>query len=184
MSLAFRPKIWQNYLSRYESDLVKVICQAWFSWMGRCAVGVSWASTGQPRGVSSVLGFLCMYVCRLHDNANHHVLQCSCSLPFQCELYHYSNMPIDISKISGNASPEIKRVVGNPVFLRRPPSPVPAFGEIISQRIQITEISIDKKQEEPRKIEARVVCELTVEDDMVNGGGKIHGGCSAFLVDL
>ncbi|KAG5644819.1 hypothetical protein DXG03_007641 [Asterophora parasitica] len=116
---------------------------------------------------------------------------------------------IDIDRISGNAPDDVKAVVADTsVFfvLARNIEGVngPIFGEAITKRLVVTEVSVDKKIEEPSRMEGRVVCELTVEDgeetpslcvndvaygwgestDMVNGGGKIHGGCSAFLIDV
>ncbi|KAF9480158.1 hypothetical protein BDN70DRAFT_877903 [Pholiota conissans] len=94
----------------------------------------------------------------------------------------------DISHIAGNASDEIKQIVGDPGgFLtgrRNPQHNGPIFGEEIQRRLKVTEISIQKKAEEERKLEARYVVEIIVEEDMLNGGGNIHGGCSAFLVDV
>ncbi|KAF8967449.1 HotDog domain-containing protein [Flammula alnicola] len=93
---------------------------------------------------------------------------------------------LDISHIAGNAADEVKQTLGDPVFLNRRPDGVrsPMFGESIQRRMKVTEISINKKAEEERKLEARLVIELDVAEDMLNGGGNIHGGCSAFLVDL
>ncbi|KAJ7916938.1 HotDog domain-containing protein [Mycena leptocephala] len=30
----------------------------------------------------------------------------------------------------------------------------------------------------------KVICELVVTEDMLNGGGTVHGGCSAYLIDM
>ncbi|KAF9458479.1 HotDog domain-containing protein [Collybia nuda] len=93
----------------------------------------------------------------------------------------------NISHISGNASDDIKRMLARPgaLFTRFPPNiRGPIFGQSIQDRLVTTEISVQKKEEEPKKLEGRIVLELTVEDDMVNGGGAVHGGCSAFLIDL
>ncbi|KAG6844358.1 hypothetical protein H0H87_007539 [Tephrocybe sp. NHM501043] len=93
----------------------------------------------------------------------------------------------DISQVAGNAPNDVKAAVADTsmFFARRIDGVTgPIFGEAITKRMIVTEVSIDKKAEEPLKTEGRVVCELTVEEDMVNGGGNIHGGCSAFLVDI
>jgi acyl-coenzyme A thioesterase 13 len=110
----------------------------------------------------------------------------------------------DIAHISGNASEEVKRLLANPgAFFTNLPLDLkgPIFGQSITERLVVTEISVDKKADEPKKLEGRVVCEITVEEgillsyswvlfsframsDMVNGGGSIHGGCSAFLIDV
>ncbi|KAG5724081.1 Acyl-coenzyme A thioesterase 13 [Termitomyces sp. T112] len=94
----------------------------------------------------------------------------------------------DISKIAGNASDQVKTVVSNMSRYYLPRRNVNTtgltFGAHIVKRIQVTEVSVLPKAEEPSKTEGRVVCELTVEEDMLNGGGTIHGGCSAFLIDI
>lgn len=70
----------------------------------------------------------------------------------------------DVSHITGNVSDEVKQAYGNPadVFLRR--GSKPSFGESILKRMVVTEISVEKKVEEPQKLEGRFVCELTIED--------------------
>lgn len=113
----------------------------------------------------------------------------------------------DISHIAGNASDNIKRTIGNPgVYFQNKDFEFPLFGESIQRRMKVVEISLNKKAEEQKKLEARVVVELDVTEgqfiirssrmskkallcfvffsDMLNGGGNIHGGCSAFLVDM
>lgn len=74
----------------------------------------------------------------------------------------------DISPIKGNAPAEIKRVLGNPsAFFRTFRSEdfnQHLFGDAISDRMVCTEISLYKKQEEPKKVEAKVVVEITVEE--------------------
>ncbi|KAG6902210.1 hypothetical protein C0995_003042 [Termitomyces sp. Mi166 len=94
----------------------------------------------------------------------------------------------DISKIAGNVSDHVKTVLSNTsrYYLPAPGVKVtgPIFGASISKRLEVTEASVLQKAEEPSKTEGRVVCELTVEEDMLNGGGNIHGGCSAFLIDI
>ncbi|KAJ6480414.1 hypothetical protein C8R45DRAFT_832196, partial [Mycena sanguinolenta] len=48
----------------------------------------------------------------------------------------------------------------------------------------VTHASVEEKVEEALKREGKVVCELTVTEDMLNGLGTVHGGCSAFLIDI
>jgi len=92
---------------------------------------------------------------------------------------------MDVSHISGNASDEVKKAFSSPAsFLTRPEASGQIFGASIVKKMVVTEISVDKKAEEPRKLECRFVLELTVGSDMVNGAGNIHGGCSAFLIDI
>ncbi|KAF8638094.1 hypothetical protein AX17_002455 [Amanita inopinata Kibby_2008] len=95
----------------------------------------------------------------------------------------------DVSCISGNAPDDVKRFLSNPsfIFLGNIPGQLVGdklFGASIINRMTVTEVTITEKAEEPSKKEGRVVCELVVEEDMLNGGGFIHGGCSALLVDI
>jgi len=90
----------------------------------------------------------------------------------------------DISQIAGNASDDIKRLVGHDFFQKHKGVRSPVFGESIQERMKVVEISLNRKAEEEKKLEARVVVELDVTEDMLNGGGNIHGGCSAYLVDM
>lgn len=74
----------------------------------------------------------------------------------------------DISRIAGNASDEIKQAVGNPkaYFVNHRPHGITSdiFGESIQKRLKVTEISIQKKEEEERKLEARMVYEVDVTE--------------------
>ncbi|KAL4256767.1 thioesterase PaaI family protein [Pleurotus pulmonarius] len=88
---------------------------------------------------------------------------------------------LEVSNIAGNASPELKAFVANPLWISNSDT---SFAIKIAKNIVVSEVSILPKNEEPLKKEARVVCEITVTQDMLNGGGKIHGGCSATLVDI
>ncbi|KAJ6542641.1 HotDog domain-containing protein [Mycena capillaripes] len=58
------------------------------------------------------------------------------------------------------------------------------FGNSIYENLVLTHASVQNNPEEPLKKEARVVCGIVVAEDMLNGGGNIHGGCSAYLIDL
>lgn len=79
----------------------------------------------------------------------------------------------DISQIAGNASDDIKRTIGNPAGFFQShglpdenlsPSEVQLkqFGGPILKRMKIVEISLNRKAEEEKKMEARVVVELDV----------------------
>jgi len=75
----------------------------------------------------------------------------------------------DLSHISGNATDDIKRILGNPGrFYRQlqPENTPPMFGDSILTRMVVTEISINNKAEEPKKVEGRVVLELDVAEGM------------------
>ncbi|KAG6875458.1 hypothetical protein C0992_003768 [Termitomyces sp. T32_za158] len=94
----------------------------------------------------------------------------------------------DISKVAGNVPDHVKAIVSNMSRYYLPGHNLkvsgPIFGASIAKRLEVTEASVLQKAEEPSKTEGRMVCELTVEEDMLNGGGNIHGGCSAFLIDI
>ncbi|TDL18590.1 hypothetical protein BD410DRAFT_793126 [Rickenella mellea] len=90
--------------------------------------------------------------------------------------------PEDVSHIAGNASDDLK---GHVLAMQRLfMGDGTAFGDSIGRRVKVAEVSVRKKADEPEKLEGRVVCEIIVTKDMVNGGGNIHGACSAYLVDL
>jgi len=100
------------------------------------------------------------------------------------------------SQILGNAPEDIKRLLSSPHqyfesfksrnsrFTSNRSSTLPPFGDAICERLRVTEISILEKPDEPSKLEGRIVIETEVSEDMLNGGGHIHGGCSAFLIDM
>jgi acyl-coenzyme A thioesterase 13 len=72
----------------------------------------------------------------------------------------------DTSQIPGNASDDIKRIIGNPsrFFQRGKDVNSPTFGRSILKRMKIVEISLNRKVEEEKKMEARVVVELDVTE--------------------
>jgi len=53
------------------------------------------------------------------------------------------------------------------------------FGDQIVARLEIIEATVSKERDE-----ARVVCEIDVEDDMLDIGGKVPGGCLVFFTSL
>ena len=76
---------------------------------------------------------------------------------------------VDTSKIAGNVSDDIKKIVGDlgRVFFRRSLGndfTSRIFGGPTLNRTTVTEVSVLAKAEEPEKLEARVVCELDVEE--------------------
>ncbi|KAH8109507.1 HotDog domain-containing protein [Phellopilus nigrolimitatus] len=84
--------------------------------------------------------------------------------------------------IAGNATDEVKQHMTDMLFTFMGRGK--GFSDAIGGRIKIIEVNIQEKAQEPQKQEGMVVCEIDVEEDMVNGSGNIHGGCSAYLVDL
>ncbi|KAH7926792.1 hypothetical protein BV22DRAFT_1086317 [Leucogyrophana mollusca] len=94
---------------------------------------------------------------------------------------------VDVSTIGGNASQELKESVFS--FLQREREvasqlpPFKGFEPEIASRVVWREISILRNAEEPERLEGRVVFEIKVEEDMVNGRGTLHGACSGLLID-
>lgn len=84
-------------------------------------------------------------------------------------------------RMKGNLPPEQKQ--GLETIMYDVMSRSDLFGASIGRRVVITEASIVPKAEEASRTEARVVCEVTVEEDMLNPGRSLHGGCAAFLID-
>ncbi|KAJ3479574.1 hypothetical protein NLI96_g8962 [Meripilus lineatus] len=86
-----------------------------------------------------------------------------------------------IARSEGNASQEVKEKLATiwSQFVEGP-----AFANTVARRVEVTEMSITPKAEEPKKVEARVVLELDVTGDMINGHSSLHGGCGAYLVDF
>ncbi|KAJ7916949.1 HotDog domain-containing protein [Mycena leptocephala] len=58
------------------------------------------------------------------------------------------------------------------------------FGDSIIRGLVVTHASVEKNADEPLKTEGKVICELMVTEDMLNGGKTVHGGCSAYLIDM
>ncbi|KAH9002446.1 HotDog domain-containing protein [Lactarius hatsudake] len=85
------------------------------------------------------------------------------------------------SRMKGNLPPEQKQ--GLETIMHHIMSRSDLFGASVGRRVVITEASIVPKAEEASRTEARVVCEVTVEEDMLNPGKSLHGGCAAFLID-
>lgn len=74
------------------------------------------------------------------------------------------NVP-DISRIAGNASHDIKQFLAGSVLTKHDQKErSQTFAESIQRRLQVTEVSINKKAEEEKKLEARVVLELEVSE--------------------
>lgn len=76
---------------------------------------------------------------------------------------------VDASKITGNVSDDMKKIVRDigRVFCHRSLErdfTSRTFGGPILNRMMVTEASVLAKAEEPEKLEARVVCELDVEE--------------------
>lgn len=75
-----------------------------------------------------------------------------------------------IGSIKGNASDETKkactRMLGHYRGFHFKSPKTPTFADDIGSRIKITEVSITPMDNAPKRKEATVVCELTVEEGM------------------
>jgi acyl-coenzyme A thioesterase 13 len=94
---------------------------------------------------------------------------------------------LDVAHIKGNVSDDTKRLVAQPMqtFMATDPSGnVIGFAPTVVERLEIIEVSVHPKRDEPRKKEAYVVIELDALEDTLNGGANVHGGCHAFLIDV
>ncbi|KAJ6476206.1 HotDog domain-containing protein [Mycena sanguinolenta] len=87
----------------------------------------------------------------------------------------------DVDEDFKNALTDLSHVFGKPMNLNDRSK---EFGESIDQQLLVTQASVQSKSEEPTKKEGRLVCEIVVTDDMLNFLGNVHGGCSAFLIDI
>ncbi|KAL4081370.1 hypothetical protein V8B97DRAFT_2001562 [Scleroderma yunnanense] len=90
---------------------------------------------------------------------------------------------VNISLIGGNVSTDLKQSFFNILYGQASTKGVRGFEPEIASRVIWKEMSLLKKVEEPEKLEGRTVFEITVEDDMVNPAGALHGGCSALLIN-
>lgn len=64
-------------------------------------------------------------------------------------------------QVGGNASEDVKRhVVSVLSFFMHDGK---GFADAIGGRLNVTEVSIQKKAEEPKRLEGKVVCEIVVE---------------------
>ncbi|KAG1768730.1 HotDog domain-containing protein [Suillus occidentalis] len=99
---------------------------------------------------------------------------------------------LDTSQVEGNASPEVKLTLLSALHFMRlshlsrsiSDKSFRGFESEFASRLRLTEISILSKTEEPEKLEGRVVAQVTVDKEMLNGAENIHGGCSAMMIDI
>jgi len=79
----------------------------------------------------------------------------------------------DASQVGGNAPEWIKKTLGDPQtffksFLKPGQRRLDVFGKDIEERMEIVELSIIPKAEEPKKLEGRAVCEVDVTEGEQN----------------
>ncbi|TDL13814.1 hypothetical protein BD410DRAFT_780579 [Rickenella mellea] len=101
---------------------------------------------------------------------------------YPSKLTHKRVRPENVASIGGNVPDDMKEHVASMfhIFMGRGA----AFADSVGERVKITSIDIIPKVDEPEKLESRVVCEIDVSEDMVNGGGNMHGACSVYLIDV
>ncbi|KAG8734273.1 hypothetical protein FRC11_006812 [Ceratobasidium sp. 423] len=56
------------------------------------------------------------------------------------------------------------------------------FAFAVGQRLKLLEVSVGPMIN--KKSRAIVVCEISLEEDMLNLLGTLHGGCAAYLIDV
>ncbi|KAG0697291.1 hypothetical protein DFH29DRAFT_1003836 [Suillus ampliporus] len=95
---------------------------------------------------------------------------------------------IDTFQVEGNAPPQVKHSVLDSLkrmdtsHVPRPTSKLfRGFEAEFASRLQLAEVSVLSKAEEPGKLEGRVVVETIVDEDMLNGGGSLHGGSNEWM---
>ncbi|TDL13815.1 hypothetical protein BD410DRAFT_734824 [Rickenella mellea] len=92
------------------------------------------------------------------------------------------DVPDDVVRaIKGNITDDAKRL--NAKVLSWFIGKDAVYSNTIGKRIRITEINVVSSKHSG-KHEAEAICELRVEDDMVNTYGTLHGGCTAYVVDI
>ncbi|KAG1873621.1 HotDog domain-containing protein [Suillus subalutaceus] len=98
---------------------------------------------------------------------------------------------MDPSQVEGNASSEVKHTLLGALQSMRlshisqsTDKPFRGFEAEFASRLQLTEVSILSKAEEPEKFEGRVVIQVTVDEEMLNSAKNMHGGCSAMMIDI
>ncbi|KAJ3985995.1 hypothetical protein F5890DRAFT_1552674 [Lentinula detonsa] len=92
----------------------------------------------------------------------------------------------DPATVSGNASDDIKQFLVDPLLSFNTlieGKYRTTFADGVVNRITIDEASLSQQGHSHSK-EARVICSIRVAEDMIDGAGILHGGCSALLVDL
>jgi len=94
------------------------------------------------------------------------------------------NASEDASRIAGNVSLDLKEFIALQFKDIMANKTGIGFAQSVGMKFALMEISWLKKPEEPERMEARVVMEGFVDDDMANSWGNLHGGCTAYLADI
>ncbi|KAI0311774.1 hypothetical protein OF83DRAFT_1087457, partial [Amylostereum chailletii] len=95
------------------------------------------------------------------------------------------SIPTSASSLPGNAPTEAKQTVLDlmQLFFGHGASYTAGFALPVARRLAVAEVGRRAKADAARE-EWVVVMELDVDEDMLNGGGSMHGGCTAFLIDI
>ncbi|KAG7447755.1 uncharacterized protein BT62DRAFT_891764 [Guyanagaster necrorhizus] len=84
------------------------------------------------------------------------------------------------AKVTGNAPDDVKQCLC--VFLSL--GQTKGFAHEVLSRLSISHVSLDASPEQRTRDRFKVVCSLTVTEDMLDATpGNMHGGCSAFIID-
>jgi len=94
----------------------------------------------------------------------------------------YFGEEVDSSRIGGNATAEAKKHIAVLFRFFRSRS-LNGFADSVGESVAIVSVDVEKfgKKNRPR---STVICECTVTEDMTNGVGTLHGGCSIYLLDV
>ncbi|KAF7307700.1 Acyl-coenzyme A thioesterase 13 [Mycena kentingensis (nom. inval.)] len=87
--------------------------------------------------------------------------------------------------LSPSIAPNIRDAVSNFRGLYGA-DPIPSgsgFGDAIFARLLVTEASVSQDTDSGR-VSGRLVAEIDVEHDMLNGMGNVQGGCTSTLIDI
>ncbi|PIL28315.1 hypothetical protein GSI_09604 [Ganoderma sinense ZZ0214-1] len=57
------------------------------------------------------------------------------------------------------------------------------FAKEIGSRLELTTVEAYERSEDGR-MHAEVVFEIDMDEDMLNSGGNLHGGCTMFMIDV
>jgi len=83
------------------------------------------------------------------------------------------------TEIKGNVPPEMQEQL---IQVLVPLTPEKGFASEIYKQLRIKEMSLFEREQDGR-MQARIIFEITVNEDMVNAYHILHGGCVGHLID-
>ncbi|KAJ8502415.1 hypothetical protein ONZ45_g11782 [Pleurotus djamor] len=98
------------------------------------------------------------------------------------KLTCYQLDPSEVERVAGNAPFAAKELVLKMFYTFC--TAEGEFSSNVAKLIRIVQVDVDRTPEMPTLGHAKVVCEMTVEEDTSNTTGHIHAGCAMFLVDI